>query len=239
MKIIQRQKPSFFFCIAIMGLLVVLIGFAKTFIIPMVHKEFEAPLSIHIHGVFAFAWIILFLIQTSLIHYHKYSIHQYLGFLGIFISAGVMVTMIPAGLYVVNRDLSHGVGETSYSSLVGVLTSGILFFSLVISGILNRRSPETHKRLMVLSIIVVLWPAWFRFRHYFPSIPRPDIWFALVLADSMIVIAWIWDRLRNGRIHPVLLYAGLFIILEQTFEVLAFDSPAWQATAKWIYTMLS
>ena len=135
--------------------------------------------------------------------------------------------MIPAGMYVVKRDLSQQVGEASYSSLLGVITSGILFLTLVIIGLLKRNNSESHKRFMLLSVIVVLWPAWFRFRHYFPSVPRPDIWFALVLADSLIIIAWIWDKLKNGRIHPVLKFVGLFIILEQTFEVLVFDSPIW------------
>ena len=91
---------------------------------------------------------------------------------------------------------------------------------------------------MLLATIVVLWPAWFRFRHYFPSVPRPDTWFALVMADSLIIVAWVWDKLRNGKIHPVLKYVGLFIILEQSFEVVAFDTPLWRDIAKWIYNIL-
>jgi hypothetical protein len=221
---------------AVLSLCVVIIGFAKTFIIPVANNQFRAPLVIHIHSAFAFAWVILFLVQTSLIHFHKYRIHQLLGLLGLFISAGVMITMIPAGMHVVKRDLSQGVGEASYASLLGVITSGILFFSLVLAGMVKRNNPASHKRFMLLSIIVVLWPAWFRFRHYFPSVPRPDIWFGLVLADSLILIAWIWDKLSNGKIHPVLKYAGVFIVLEQTFEVLVFDSPVWQNMAKWIYS---
>ena len=232
----ETKTPSFFIVIAIVGLFAVLIGFAKTFIIPTVQGSFKAPLIVHIHGAFAFAWILLFLIQTTLIHYRKYRTHQFLGILGVFIAAGVMVTMIPVGKFVVERDRNQGLGEFSYSSLLGVITSGLLFFILVLCGILKRNDSATHKRLMLLATIVVLWPAWFRFRHYFPTVPRPDIWFALVLADSLILIAWIWDKLRNGKIHPVLLYVGLFIILEQSFEVIAFDSPVWRDIAKWLYS---
>ena len=223
---------------AIVGLLAVLIGFAKTFIIPVATNSFTAPLLIHVHGAFAFAWILLFLTQTVLIHFHKYKIHQTLGIFGVFIAAGVMLTMVPAGLFVVQRDLKQGFGESAYSSLIGVITSGIMFFCLVLTGVLKRNVPEAHKRLMLLATIVVLWPAWFRFRHYFPSVPRPDIWFALVLPDSLIIISWIWDKFKNGIIHPVLKYVGLFIILEQTFEVIAYDSSIWQQTAKWIYDLL-
>jgi len=91
---------------------------------------------------------------------------------------------------------------------------------------------------MLLATIVVLWPAWFRFWHYFPSVPRPEIWFALILADSLIVISWIWDKLKNGTIQAVLKYVGSFMILEQTFEVVMFDKPVWRAVAKWMYVLL-
>lgn len=233
------SKPSFFLWIAIVGLLAALIGFSKTFFIPMSNGSFKAPIIIHIHGAFAFAWILLFLTQTSLIHYRKYSLHQTLGFLGFFIATGVLVTLIPTSLHVVQRDLKQGLGEMSYSSLLGVIISGMLFFVLVVSGILKRKSPATHKRLMLLSTIVVLWPAWFRFRHFFPSIPNPEIWFALVLSDSLIIFSWIWDKMKNGFIHPVLKYVGLFIIVEQTIEVIMFDSPLWRSASKWIYHLFT
>jgi len=234
----ETRTPSFFIIIAIVGLLAVLIGFAKTFIIPTVEGTFKAPPIVHIHGAFAFAWVLLFLIQTSLIHFRKYNIHQYLGVLGIFIAGGVMLTMISFGKYVVDRDLNQGLGESSYSTILGVIMSGLIFFILVLLGILKRNDSATHKRLMLLATILVLWPAWSRFRHYFPTVPRPDIWFSLVLAQSLTIVAWVWDKLRNGKIHPTLLYVGLFIILEQSFEVFAFNSPAWRIISKWLYNIL-
>lgn len=232
------KKPSFFFITAIVGLIAVLIGFGKTFIVPVAEGKFSAPVVIHIHGAFAFSWILLFLIQTSLIHFRKYRVHQLLGILGFFISVGVMITIISAEMNVVKRELGRGVGEAAYSTLIGSVTSAVMFFSLVLIGIIKRNNSESHKRFMLLATIVVLWPAWFRFRHYFPSVPRPDIWFAIVLADSLIVFSWVWDRIKKGRVHPVLKYAGLFIILEHVFEVLAFDSAAWRHIAKWIYYIL-
>jgi len=234
----QQQKPSFFFYMAIVGLLAVITGFAKTFIIPVANNKFDAPLAITIHGAFALAWIILFLVQTSLIYFRKYTLHKLLGFSGLFIAAAIMITLIPAGISVARRNLSQGGGESSYSTLLGVITSGILFFALVLAGILKRNNSESHKRFMLLATIVVLWPAWFRFRHYFQFVPRPDIWFGFVLSNSLIVIAWIRDKLRNGRIHPVFIYGGVIIILEQSFEVFAFDSPIWRSIAKWIYNVL-
>jgi len=224
-KTVYNKKPSFFFYIAIVGILAVLIGFARTFILPVAAGSFKAPPIIHIHGAFAFSWICLFMLQVLLIHTRNYKVHIRLGVLGLIIATGVSVTMVPAG-------------ESAYSTIIGVLTSGAIFLALVIAGMLTRRRPQTHKRLMLLATIVVLWPAWFRFRHYFPSVPRPDIWFALVLADSLIIIAWIRDKARTGRIHPVLGWVGLGIIVEQTAEVIFFDHAVWRTVAKGLYYFL-
>lgn len=232
------RKPSFFFILSIVGLLAAMIGFGKTFFLPVAAGTFSAPPAIHVHGAFAFAWIILFVIQTSLIHFRKYRIHSLLGIVGFFIAAGVMITMIPAGVYVVQKELARGQQEGAYSGLLGVITSGLLYLGLVIAGIANRYNPASHKRLMLLATIVVLWPAWFRFRHYFPSVPRPEIWFALMLADSLIVIAWIWDKWTNDRVNPVLLYVGIFIILEQCLEVMLFDNSTWRIVSKSIYDFI-
>lgn len=234
-----NNRFSFFVFIAITGVLAVIIGFGKTFILPVAKGTFEAPLIVHIHGALAFCWILLFLIQTLLIHHRKYSIHQALGIFGFFIALGVTSTVIFVGKYVVRRDLDQDLGDVAYSSLTGVITSAVMFLGFVFAGISKRNtSSAAHKRLMLLATIIVLWPAWFRFRHYFPSVPRPDIWFAVVLADSLILVAWFWDKLSNGSIHPVLRWGGLFIIVEQTSEVLLYDSAVWRSIAKWFFYTL-
>ncbi len=235
----KRKKPSFFFVMAVVAILVAFIGFSKTFFISVGKGTFTAPWTVHVHGAFAFMWIILFLVQSSLIQFKKYHIHKMLGVFGIFVAAGVFITLVPVGLFAVKKELGLGLGITAYSGFVGVLTSGLMFFSLVVLGVYYRKKPKVHKRLMLLATIVVLWPAWFRFRHFFPNIPNPEIWFALVLADSLIIVALIWDKLRNGKVHPILLYIGLFIILEQTFEVLAFDSAPWRKLALWLHTIFT
>lgn len=234
----RRNKPSFFLIMGWIGLFAVLFGFATTFIIPVSAGTFKAPFVIYLHGTFAFSWIILYLTQTNLIHFKSYRIHMTLGYLGIFIALGVALTMLPAGVYQVKRDLKDGLGETVISGMLGTCTSAIIFLSLVFAAIINRKKSERHKRFMLLAIIVVLWPAWFRFRHYFPCVSRPDIWFAVVLSDSFIVFAWIWDKIKNGKVHPVLSYIGLLIIVENIIEILLFDSNSWRSIAKVVYEFL-
>lgn len=230
-------KISFFMGIGLVGFLAVFIGFAKT--LPPAMRNVKTPTIVYIHGAFAFGWLCLFFIQATLMRYNHFRLHKTLGIMGIFVAAGAAVTMLPAGVYEVQKNLDKGLGEMSYSSIVGVATSAVIFFTIVMAGILNRKNPPAHKRLMLLATILILWVAWFRFRYYFPSVPRPDIWFGLVLPNSLIIVSWIWDKLVNGRIHPVLGWVGGFIITEQTFETILFDSAAWRSLGKEIFSLLT
>lgn len=234
----HTSRPSFFLLIAILGFVAIHVGFSTTFLFPVARGSFKAPISIYIHGVFAFCWILLFLVQTLLIHFKNYKLHKSLGLLGLFIALGTAITIIPAALFAVEKELKLGLGDTAISGLLGTCTSSLMFLSLVLAGLYFRKKPEYHKRFILLSVIVLLWPAWFRFRHFFPSIERPDIWFAVVLADSLIVISWIWDKYSNGKVHPILKYFGSFIILEHIWEVIMFDNTNWRFVAKYIYNIL-
>lgn len=235
----KKKKPSLYLSLGTAGILAVLIGFLTTYIIPVIRGTFDGPAIIHIHGFFAFSWIALFLIQSYLIKSRKTKVHMRIGFAGMFIALGVFLTIIPAGLFQVEKGLAKGQGDSAVSNIIGVVTSALMFLSFVAAGFVYRKKPKIHKRLMLLATIVLLWPAWFRFRHYFPSVPRPDIWFAVVLADSLIIISWIADKRAQGKIHPVLFYGGLFVIAEHIFEVLMFDSPAWRVWAKAIYNLFA
>ena len=233
---IAKRSVSLFTLIGIIGLLGAVTGFMGTFFLPVATGAFKAPLSIYIHGAFAFAWIIIFLTQTLLIRSLKFRTHILLGTFGIFVAIGTAATMIPAGIFATNKELAKGMGDFSYAQITGTLTSSLLFLTLVMLAVLNRKRPDVHKRFMLLATILVLWPAWFRFRHFFPGVPRPDIWFGLVLSDSLILFSWIYEKKVRGRIHPVLLYGGLALIIENTLEIILFESSLWQYLGKAIYT---
>ena len=241
MESVLRPRPgfSFFLIIGLIGLFGAFTGFMSTFFVPVSAGTFRAPFVIYLHGAFAFTWIMLFVSQTFFIHFKNYKTHIVFGILGACVALGTAITMVPAGMFATSKELANGNGDISYAQVMGTCTSAILFLTLVTLALLNRNRPMVHKRFMLLATILVLWPAWFRFRHYFPSVPRPDIWFGVVLSDSLIILAWILDKKANGKVHPVLLYGGLFIILENITEILLFNTITWYQWGKLIYNTLS
>jgi hypothetical protein len=232
------RPTRFYIVMALVALAVALTGFAGTFFIPLGQGRFAAPPIIFIHGGLFFGWILLFVTQPSLIRAGHWRLHQKLGAVGGVIALAMAASGVAVGHYAAKRDLAAGAGEFASSSLVGVCTAMLMFLGLVAAGIAFRRRPEVHKRLMLLATIAVLWPAWFRFRHYFPAVPNPEIWFAVVAADSLILVCMIRDRLALGGVHPVYLWVGSGIIIEHAIEVVLFDSPPWRVVSHALMDLL-
>lgn len=217
-----------------MGLVAVavaLAGFAQTFILPVSAGRFKAPAIVYLHGASAFTWICIFAGQPLWLRAGRFGAHRLAGIIGAAAAGGFVLTTPFVGAYAVTRDYQAGGGEAALSGIVGNLSSPLIFASLVIAGILTRRTPETHKRLMLLATIVILWPAWFRFRHYFPDVPRPEIVFGVVIADSLVLAAAMRDWFSLGKIHSVWTIAGTALIGENIAELILFDTPAWRALA--------
>jgi uncharacterized membrane protein YozB (DUF420 family) len=232
------QGLWFFPAMALVTLFAVLVGFGRTYGLPVARGTFDGPVSMHIHGVFTLAWVMLFVGQIGLVRTRRIRQHRKLGRFGLPIAGGVLITMIPAGVFMATREAASGLGATGISTLLGVFTSGALFVALVTAGIIARRNREAHSRWMLLATLVLLWPAWYRFRHWFPGVPHPEFWFALVLPYIWIAVAAVRDRLTRGAVHPVLAIGGGAVVLEQTLEAILFDSAPWRTTAHVLYGWL-
>lgn len=230
----RDRATAFYLGLGIAGLAAVAIGFSTTYIVPMARRSFSAPTIVHIHGALSLAWVILFIAQSALVRGRRTPLHRRIGLLGLPIALGILVSGIAVALWTARRDLPT-LGPTATSSIIGTISALTIFAALVAFGIAFRHRPDWHKRLMLLATVAVLWPAFFRFRHLLPFVPSPEIWLALVLADLPILIAAVRDRLVYGKIHPVWAIFGTALVVEQTLEVIAFDSPAWRAVGAWIY----
>ena len=124
---------------------------------------------VHLHGALALGWVLLFVLQPSLIRAGRYDIHVRTGLLGL--AMATAITAVPVALLAVERD--------------------------------------------------------------------PQFWLGVVAADSLMFAAMIRDRLVEGRVHPVWLWVGLPIFVEQTLEAVFYDAPLWRSAATFLYESLS
>lgn len=217
-------------------LLAVAIGFGRTYAVPVAHGTFAAPSWVHVHGALALTWVLLFLTQTVLLRTHAARWHRRIGVVGLPLALAVASSMVPAGMVQVAREIKAGADA---SSMLGVVTTGVIFAALVTAGILARRDREAHARWMLLATLHLVWPAWFRVRHYFPTVPQPEVWFGFVLPYLWIGVAAARDYRVRKSVHPVFRWGGTAVVVEQGLELLAFGSPWWRATAEGLYAWLN
>ncbi|MFT3898535.1 MAG: hypothetical protein QM719_12750 [Thermomonas sp.] len=227
----RLPRRRFFVGMAGLAIAVALAGFSKTFFLPLARGTFVPLPAAYVHAALMFSWLLLFALQASLIRMRAHALHRKLGWLGVALAAGIAWSTVAMGVQAMQRDALLHPGPGAASSLVGNCTAMLGFVAMVFAGACYRRRPDVHKRLMMLATIGVLWPAWFRFRHFFPSVPFPEWVFAILAADSLVlVLAW-HDWRTFGRVHRVTAWVGGALITDHVVETLAFDSAGWRVLA--------
>lgn len=225
-----RRSPLFGW-MGVAGIVVAIVGFSKTFIIPIFSGAFSAPALIFVHGAFLFGWVVFFATQTLWVHRRDVSLHKTMGWVGGGVAAGVVASTLAVGVLASQRTAATGDIDLASKELLVIFMEMAVFSALVVGGFLLRRRPDVHGRLMLLAFIGSLGPAWFRFRHYFPPIDNPIFFYSLLLADSLIVIAATVDFVRERRVHWVYVFIGVAMVGVHLVEVFAFDAALFGTVA--------
>ncbi|KFL35695.1 hypothetical protein [Arenimonas donghaensis] len=212
---------------------VALAGFSTTFFIPLAKGSFSAPLVIYVHAVFVFGWLLLLILQASLVQKRRLATHRQLGAAGAVVALGVVVSGLWVGFHATRRDLARGGDDFVLGQLVNIHVEMLLFGALVAAAIHFRKQGEVHKRLMMLATISALAPAWLRFRHFMPFVPDPFVTFSLV-ADSLLLVVMARDWRALGRVHPTYLWAGGAMVAVHVIEILAIRSEPWLRLSRWL-----
>lgn len=233
----RDRATRFYIGYGLVGLAVIALGFSTTYILPMARRAFAAPWFVHVHGVASLSWVALMIVQGLLVRERRTPLHRRLGLAAVPIAILIWVSGIATQYWAAKRDLPQ-LGATATSALLGTVSGLSLFVLLVVGAIALRRHPDWHKRLILLATIHVLWPAFFRLRHLLPMIPKPEIWLALVLAYSPILVAAWRDKRAYGRVHPVWMFVAPALVIEQSIEIACFDNGPWRRAAQWLYATL-
>ena len=123
----------------------------------------------------------------------------------------------------------------SIAPLVGMVipvASVLLFSSFVALGLVYRRRPDVHKRLMALGAIAMLPPALGRAIATLTGIAHPALFFGATIL--FIVAIAVHDRRTRDRVHPVTLWGGLILIASFPLRLALGNSGLWLGFARWI-----
>ncbi len=201
----RRDSRSWFFvCMASILLVIVAVGFAKSFylrnIIHKGHAVSHLPVYIVLHGIVLTSWFLLFLGQTLLVASGRVRLHRSLGVAG----AALAAVVFALSLLVVVRSV---VRETPLV-VIGDIVVLFLFAILVAGGIWFRQKPDVHKRLMLIASISIVAPALARWPGAQSMLPVSVVGPQLLLYAALIL----YDVLSSRRVHPATAWASLYTL---------------------------
>ena len=228
-----RHDNRFFAGMAVVCLLVVFIGFARTYYLAGVFKAPLPNLLVHIHGAVFSLWILLFITQISLITVHCADLHRRLGMFGFLLACLMVILGVLAATDRLARHAANPGTETveEVRALYAIPLADMLMFStFVYLGFRNRTHPAVHKRLMLFATLALLdagFDRWSIFDPYPLSVVNAVCFFPL------LALLMAYDWWSTGKVQRVTLWASSFVVAVQQLRHPLSHTAAWQAFATW------
>ena len=226
----RRSDRHFFAWLALSIVILVFVGFSRTYFLHSLFRTPKLSIFLHVHGAVMTGWIALFAVQTFLIPSGHTGIHRALGVFGAAYAVLVVVMGCTATVLAARREvLAHSQFVASFLTVLALeLTQMLLFASLVAFGVRLRNRAGYHKRLMLLATFCMLpnpIVRLFVWAGFGSNIMILSFWTLLVITVVLV------DSLRNRRLHPAF---GLGATLTVAFLYLAYFgslTPIWQSFA--------
>jgi uncharacterized membrane protein YozB (DUF420 family) len=237
---LAAQRPAsrdrrFYTGMAIALALTVLFGFGRTYyfkpIIGGPLKTFGGgPITplFHLHAALFTGWVLLFLVQTSLIATRRVAVHRRLGIAGVVLAAAMVVVGVTAAVAGARRG-SAPPGADPLAFMAIPFFDMVVFSALVTAAFLKRKDREWHKRLMLLAYISLITAAIARL----PGVIAlgPPVFFGL--SFLFVVAGIVYDVISRRRVHPAYLWGGGWILLSVPLRLIVSTTAAWIAFARW------
>lgn len=228
----KRADDLFFIFAAVLILLTVFIGFARTYYLAGVFHAKSPSLLVHSHGAIFTCWILVFVAQIALVSSHHIHWHMRLGIFGIILAVLMILVGFATLIAVVRRHAVFAMGlDTLFASDVLQLST---FAVLVGWGLLARRDGPAHKRLMILGTVALLGPALARWP--FPFVfSSALVFFGLLDAIPILLIAF--DLWSHRKIHLVTIFGTLLLLFMQFSMRPLGHTAVWHRFTLWVQNL--
>ena len=227
---IVRGRRRFYIGIALAIAITVFAGFAPTYYLRAYYQTTPLGGLRHLHGVVFTAWVLLFLVQSTLVSAGRVAQHRRLGVAGAVLAALLVVVGTTMGIMTAAEGRSP-TGVPPLSFLAVPLFDMVMFTGLAATGLWHRHRADIHKRLMTLATISLLGAPIARLPFGAPVVGLPGVF---ALADLFIVACIVYDLATLRRVHPATLWGGLAIVISQPLRLAISGTGLWLGFARWI-----
>jgi hypothetical protein len=232
---LSRHDRAFYASIAIALALTVFVGFGPTYYF---HINSVSPMTtlsggpvtllVHVHATLFTVWVLLFIVQTTLVAQRKIYLHRRLGIAGGALAALMVISGTLTALKMVARG-SAPQGTDPEKFLMIPLSDMALFGGFIAAALIRRGDREAHKRLMLLAYVCIVVAAVARL----PGVLQlgPPVFFGL--AFVFVLAGVIYDIASRGRVHPVYTWGGTLLVISVPVRLVISGTDVWKAFARW------
>ena len=221
----------FFSGMAILMAITVFVGFAPSYYLgafgdrPMVSIG-GLPFTplIHLHGVLFTAFVVLFVVQTTLVASHRVAMHRRLGIAGGLLAVVMTLVGTATGITAVARGSLPP--ELAPVILAGSLLEMLLFAIFVGAALWLRANTAAHKRLMLVAYISIISAAVVRL----PGV-QSDL-FGDDLALLFLLAGIVYDLVTQRRVHPAYLGGGALLVVSLPLPLMVSRTETWRLFAE-------
>ena len=222
-----RRDRMFYGGMALAAVLVVFAGFARQYYLRSFTGASALPGVVELHAALFSLWMLLFVVQVSLVTTRRTDLHRGLGLLGIGFAAALLVAGYLTAVTGVRTGWAGPRVPRDAAAALPFLAIPfgdlVLFAGFFGTAVYWRRQPETHKRLMLLAMIGGIMP---------PALGRLPAAVGVIAALALLLAGPVHDRWSRGSIHRVYAW-GIPIILASVPVRLAIGSTdAWRRFAQ-------
>jgi hypothetical protein len=212
------HRSRYFQGVSIVLLIIVLTGFSRTFFLRSLFPVPPLAPHVYVHGALMTAWLLLLVVQTSLVAAHRTDLHRRLGVFGAVLALAVAAVALRTALGLPAHfkvdSAPNGVAMTPSGMIQiawGNFATITLFCVFVATAVAMRQRPEAHKRLLLLASIAMVSPAIGRYvadlTRWGASTSVPVLVQALQILVALLAIGLpltlvVHDLRTRRRLHP-------------------------------------
>lgn len=229
----RRMDRNFFLLMVALIWLGILMGFVPEIIGRVqAHKPF--PTVVYFHGGVFVGWLCLLTVQVLLIRSRRVDLHRELGMAGTALYGAMIVLGLTTSV-VVDHDL-FATARSDPSFLSIQLADMAAFAVLGGLAVALRKSPEAHKRLIILATIFIADAGFSRW--WAPGLERFlgngywGTWAELYLSDFLLAAAiGAYDLISRRRLYSAYVFGAVWGLGLELVAVWAYLSPWWKPVA--------
>ena len=200
----------FYFLMTLLIFGIVVYGFSHTVDQNLFHPAVPRPFILYVHAAVFSGWLVLFVLQSTLVRTHHVRWHRRLGWFGAGVGALIPVLGVAAAITMgrFNTFQLHQTGADAF--LIIPLWDMVNFTTAFALAVYWRKKSEFHRRLILIACCALTAASFGRFP---PNILPRIVFYAGV--DLLILLGVARDWIVNRSIHQVYRYALPAIILGQ------------------------